>query len=213
MKSFHIGKEASEESRQRMSESHKKRWTDEMRQEWSEKFSGENNPNYGKHWSEEAKAVLREKLSGENNPNYGKHWSEETKQKMSDSSPQKREVVQFNLNGEYIAEYKSLKEAEICTGISYNSISVACTHHSVAGGFLWRYKDEYNPNEKIIYVNKKVKAVVQLDLDGNFIAQYESAREAERQTGVLHQNINACCKNPKRTAGGFRWMYLEDYKN
>lgn len=47
------GKHLSEETRQRMSESHKLLWTDERRKEYSLKFSGENNHNYGKQLSEE----------------------------------------------------------------------------------------------------------------------------------------------------------------
>ena len=159
---------------------------------------------YGKHHTEETKALLREKLSGVNDPNYGKKFSEETRQKMSDNNGAKRAVIQFDLNGEYIAEYVSLKDAERTTGILYSCISVACTKYHSAGGYLWRYKDEYNPNNKVIYQNNNVKAVIQLDLDKNFIAEFESAREAERQTGIRHQNINACCKNLNRTAGGYK---------
>ena len=57
-----------------------------------------------------------------------------------------------------------------------------------------------------------MRAIVQLDLNENYIDEFESAREAERQTGVLHQNINACCKNKKRTAGKYKWMYKTDYE-
>lgn len=211
MKSFHLGKHPTEETRQKMSESQKARWTDEMRQEWGELFSGENNGMYGKHHSDKTKEILRQKLSGENSPNYRKKFSEEIRQKMSENNGVKREIIQFDLDGKYINEYESLIIAERATSISYSCISVACTYHYSAGGYLWRYKDEYNPNENISYCNKRYKAVVQLDLDKNFIAEYKNAREAERQTGVLHQNINVCCKNPKRTAGGYKWMYTEEY--
>ena len=55
------------------------------------------------------------------------------------------------------------------------------------------------------------KQVIQLDLDGNFIAEYPSVREAERQTGIDHSNILKCCNEKKwvKSAGGFIWKYKE----
>ena len=40
-----------------------------------------------------------------------------------------------------------------------------------------------------------------------FVAEYESIREAERRTGIDHNNINNCCKGKRKTAGGFVWKY------
>lgn len=36
---------------------------------------------------------------------------------------------------------------------------------------------------------------------------YISAHEAERQTGVYHPNIIACCKGKYKTTGGYHWQY------
>ena len=36
---------------------------------------------------------------------------------------------------------------------------------------------------------------------------YESAREAERQTGICQASISACARGEQHTAGGFRWEY------
>jgi group I intron endonuclease len=56
---------------------------------------------------------------------------------------------------------------------------------------------------------KKRKPVIQYDLDGNFLAIWNSTREAERVLGVHHSHIAKCCnKIPKyNTAGGYRWEY------
>lgn len=86
----HLGKTASEETRKKMSESHKAlcsdpkfrkkmseaakaSWTDERKQEASAKCSGENNPMYGKK-GELAPCYGR---CGELNPMYGKTHSED----------------------------------------------------------------------------------------------------------------------------------------
>lgn len=45
---------------------------EKARKQFSEKFSGENHPNFGKTPSQEARRKASEKLKGENNPNFGK---------------------------------------------------------------------------------------------------------------------------------------------
>lgn len=68
---------------------------------------------------------------------------------------------------------------------------------------------------------KNSKPVVQYTLDGNFIAEYINAKEAERQTNISNSNINSCCnhktktnsngyKYQVKTAGGFIWKWKED---
>lgn len=53
------------------------------------------------------------------------------------------------------------------------------------------------------------KPVLQYTKDGTLIAEYQSIREAERQTGVQHTNISRCClgKQCHKSAGGFNWKY------
>lgn len=64
-------------------------------------------------------------------------------------------------------------------------------------------------------IEKKSKPVLQYTLDGEFIAEYTSTREAERQTGVKQTNISSCCNEAIRkgykvkSAGGYVWKYKE----
>lgn len=52
------------------------------------------------------------------------------------------------------------------------------------------------------------KCVVQMSLDGTIIAEYPSAAEAERQTGI--KSIHKVCRGEEKTAGGFIWKYKTD---
>jgi len=56
------------------------------------------------------------------------------------------------------------------------------------------------------------KAVIQMDLDGNFVAEYHSAAEACRITGADGTTIRCCCNpaNRHKTAGNFKWKYKEE---
>lgn len=60
---------------------------------------------------------------------------------------------------------------------------------------------------------KRSVPVIQLDLDDNFIAQYESATEAQRQTGAKNCNIVMCCKGLRHTANGYKWQFAAQYNS
>ncbi len=52
------------------------------------------------------------------------------------------------------------------------------------------------------------KPVLQYDLNGIFLDEYFSAKEAERVTGILH--ISSCCRMERKTAGGYIWRYKNE---
>ncbi len=54
---------------------------------------------------------------------------------------------------------------------------------------------------------KKKVPITQILPDGTEFFSYFSATDAERETGILHQNIAKCCKGKIKSAGGFKWRY------
>ena len=151
--------------------------------------SGENNPRYGVQVSQETRDKISQsligKLSGDKHPLYGKCHTEEAKKKMS-KAMKKRMSIKENVPfyGKKHTEESKQKMRE---------------HHRDVRG-------NKNPNYG------KGRNVVQLTIDGNCIAQYNTASEASRVTDVCLQNIVSCCRNGRnKTAGGFKWMYKEDY--
>lgn len=204
-----------EETRKKMSESQKARWTDELRKEWSEKFSGENNGMFGKHHSEETRQKISEKISGENHPWYGKHFTEEHKQKCHDSCTWKVPVVQLTLQGNFVKEFDSYANAAKEVGCNASSIMSCCNGELKSShGYMWIKKEDYNNNNVIPYKNNKYKPVVQLDENWLYINKYINTREAARKINGHHQNIGrSCMSNGVHTSKGFRWMYEDDYNN
>lgn len=49
------------------------------------------------------------------------------------------------------------------------------------------------------------KTVYQFDINGTYITKFESASDANRNTGVHASSINDCCLMKKQSAGGFLW--------
>lgn len=58
-----------------------------------------------------------------------------------------------------------------------------------------------------MHSEEKSKSVLQYTKDGQFVAEYKSATEAERQTNTDHSNILKCCNGKRKTANGFIWRY------
>lgn len=52
------------------------------------------------------------------------------------------------------------------------------------------------------------KPVAQYTIDGEFIKEWPSMQEVERQTGYLHQNISKCCMGKYKTSHNYVWKYL-----
>ena len=54
---------------------------------------------------------------------------------------------------------------------------------------------------------KRSIPILQFAKDGELVNEWQSAYEAERQLGIFHQNLCACLKGRKKSAGGFVWQY------
>lgn len=66
-----------------------------------------------------------------------------------------------------------------------------------------------NTNTKTGKMHHRARAVNQYSLDGEYIATYDTAKQASLATGALRSGICNCCKanRKQRTAGGFIWRY------
>jgi len=52
-------------------------------------------------------------------------------------------------------------------------------------------------------------SVAQYDLDGSFIEQFPSRKEASEKTGIDSSSISACVNNRRRKAGGYQWKKVQ----
>lgn len=53
------------------------------------------------------------------------------------------------------------------------------------------------------------KSINQYNLDGNLIRKWNSILEAAKQLNICGSHIVKVCKNKRKTAGGFKWEYME----
>ena len=57
------------------------------------------------------------------------------------------------------------------------------------------------------------RAVVQLTLQNEYIAQYGCIKDAASAIGKSAGAISFCCRKINPTCAGYRWMYLSDYES
>ena len=118
-------------------------------------------------------------------------------------------VLQFDLDGNFIREFKSAKAAAELYNCTRHTITYACCGRTKTGvGFLWRYKKDFN-GEMPVYTpyRSKTRHILQYDLGNNFIAEYESFAEIENTFGFCRSCISASCIGRQKTAYGFLWKY------
>ena len=127
-------------------------------------------------------------------------------------------MVQLDLNGNFIAEYHSKREALKETGIKaindcLRKSKEECRY--TAGGYLWIYKDEYDKNIQYKQKERKIehrkgKTIIQLDLRGNQIGIYDSLIEAEKSTGIKRDGISRCLRGIQEITKDCKWKYASD---
>ena len=53
----------------------------------------------------------------------------------------------------------------------------------------------------------KYKKILQYTKSGEFVREWASAMEAQRELGIPQSNICKCCKGERKSAGGYIWKY------
>jgi hypothetical protein len=62
---------------------------------------------------------------------------------------------------------------------------------------------------KPVAQNLYKRKIIQLDLNGNIIAEHESVTQAAQQVGRACVSIRKACSDSKKTSGGYRWRYAD----
>lgn len=54
--------------------------------------------------------------------------------------------------------------------------------------------------------------VVQLTLKNEYVNTFDSAKQAAKENNMSQNHIGCVCKNKRKTSGGYKWMYKEEYE-
>lgn len=114
-------------------------------------------------------------------------------------------VIQYDMQGNFIKRYNSIKEASEEINISSSGINNCCKRRiKSTNGFRFTYDNEKLSEE---YRNKLMRPILQYTIDNKFISNYQSITAACNNTGVSVANIFRVCAGKGKTAGGYIWRY------
>lgn len=114
-------------------------------------------------------------------------------------------VKQYDLEGNFIKEYVSSKEAGDAMNVMPYCISYCCMGKiGSVKGFLWAYADG---RPKLKHTRVLKRKVVQKDLNGNILNVFDSIRDAGNKTNSNISLIGRCCKGHRRHTNGYVWEY------
>ena len=134
-------------------------------------------------------------------------------------------VMQFRLDGTYIRTIPSVHTCDLLGdedgSFKRNSVArCARGERNTYRDYFWIYKEDYSPEEiqrRISLLKnrhkEKKKPVIMLDMDGNYIARYESVTDGAANMYVAKQNLVAHLQKKERhgTCVWYLWMYEQDY--
>lgn len=127
--------------------------------------------------------------------------------KAKEKKQTNEEVLQYDLEGNFIKEWRSILEAETTLDIAHSKICAACREKcKTAGGFIWRYKD---PNRsKITNEHIPKRRVRQYTKDEKLVKIWDTINEAALSIGQKKGgHISDVCKGKRPYCGGYIWRY------
>ena len=174
-----------EETRRKMSES-KKNMSEEVRKKISESLKG-------KILSEEVRNKISESLKG-------KQFSEETRRKLSDAN-----------KGKHHTEEARKKMSDAKKGKPPHNKGIPMSEEA-RKKMSDAKKGKPSPKKGIPMSEeqkkKLSKKVLQFTLNGEFIREWSSIRECERN-GFYSTAVCKCCQGKQKTHKGFIWKYKD----
>lgn len=198
----------SEESRRKISESRKGKYTGESSSMYGISPKERMDEATYQQWLYKQKT---NKPTGKDHPMYGVSPQERMDEETYSGWLEKMKNPAKSISVKCIETdktYKSAREAERETGVAHSSIMKSCSsedHSVIAGGFHWCFGVE-NLSMEDLGLTYKGKRYVRCVETGCI---YQTAREVKRNLGLDDSAINKCCKGYQfQTVGGFHWEYI-----
>lgn len=137
-------------------------------------------------------------------------------------------TVQLDLKGNIINVYYQKEDIEMQNKeMTFKHVARSINKEkNICYGYFWIKLDKYNEltqNELLSLINEKVEQnnfgrmhggitqremVIQMDLNGNTIKEFESVSAAAQELNCHYQAISQCASGKIKTCCGYRWKYL-----
>ena len=126
------------------------------------------------------------------------------KGKFGVDSNKHRKVYQYSLEGKFIKEWGCMSDACRELGINSSSMTKNCQGlQTQAKGYIWKYEYQADVSPAL----KTFKPVLQINSQGDIVAEFDSVSSAARHFGTSTGRICSCLKGLTNTCKGFKWKY------
>ena len=107
---------------------------------------------------------------------------------VQNQEKRKKKIIQYNIKGELIKKFNSIKEASNELKISKGCISLCCNRKKhTYKGYIWRFEDDEDV-EYDVGLSKNYKKIIRRFEDGSTII-YNSIKEAAKDIGLNSSNL------------------------
>lgn len=171
-------------------------------------------------WLDTKKPFLKEKgynIQKTSKPNLTQLRDEKFKNKISkikiDNNHCGKPIIQYDIKGNFIKEWKSSAEVERNLGYYSENISACCLNKSNSShGFIWKFKDVILTEVDIKRANKSLRMseVRQYNLKGELINTFDNIKEASKITNIDEKTIRQGCNKNIKIAAGFIWKFKNE---
>ena len=123
-------------------------------------------------------------------------------------------VYQYDLDGNFIKEYPS----QIIASEQINVSEASLRRHiwglrQTCGGFIFTQIFHIKLPKRLLpkksRINNTSKKIVQYDLNGNFVKEWNKPKEITDTLNIKYKTLHACLNEDNDTCNGFKWKYKD----
>lgn len=124
-------------------------------------------------------------------------------------------VVCLTLDGKFVKRYDSACAASE-DGFYFGGVLKSCRDpHSSTKGHIFMFESDYKKyggrKKAEKRMSKRAREIYQCDMNGTLIKKFKMICDAEKELGIRHTGIVSCAKGKVKSAGGYIFVYPEDF--
>lgn len=134
-----------------------------------------------------------------------------------DKNHKAQKILQYSLEGNFIAKFNSITEACNSLNIKFGKISncISLDRVKSEGGFIWKkwtenFPIKIEPITKKQREDKRIRYILQYDSKGNLLNRFRGRNKAADYLKVNKANILWGLKSKNKYAVGYYWFYEDE---
>jgi hypothetical protein len=131
----------------------------------------------------------------------------DTPKRFGKNNPQSKPVLQYDLSGNFIRKWDSQSDVARAFNAKSSTVSACIDNPSLTfRGYMFRSFSETIESKIQPCASRLLpKPVNQYDMNGNFISEWDNAKDASKYLCIPFKGIMDCCYGRQKSCGGYIW--------